>query len=103
MHDYLTIDSVRKVKRKVISVERAVRQWALSTVKGSLNFAEHFAEQGYPSKHASRNAVNYAIRQLEASVSIDNIERVASDLKSMAIIAQSLADYLEQKKKVLTA
>ena len=91
------------MKRKTISVEKAVRQYALSTVKGSLNFAEHFAEQGYTSKHATKNAVNYGIKMLEASVGIENIERVASDLKSMAIIAQSLARYLESKKKALTA
>jgi hypothetical protein len=85
------------VKRKTISIEKAVRQYALSTVKGSLNFAEHFAERGYTSKHATKNAVNYGIKMLEASVSNDNIERVASDLKSMAVIAQSLADHLERK------
>ncbi len=90
------------MKPRVISLEKAVRQYALSTVKGSLNFAEHFAEQGYSSKHATRNAVKYGIGQLEASVSIDNLERVASDLKSMAVIAQSLADYLERKKPFLT-
>ena len=94
---HLILDSVRNVKRKTISVEKAVRQYALSTVKGSLNFAEHFAEQGYTSKHATKNAVNYGIKMLEASVGIDNVERVASDLRSMAVIAGSLADYLERK------
>ncbi len=90
------------MKRKLISVENAVRQYALSTVKGSLNLAEHFAKQGYSSKHATKNAVSYGIGQLEASVNIDNIDRVASDMKSMAIIAQSLADYLERKKSSLS-
>ncbi len=85
----------------MISIDDALRQQALSAVKGSLNFAEHFAKQGYPSKHATMNAVNYGIGQLEASVTIDNIESVASDLKSMAVIAQSLADYLERKKSFL--
>jgi hypothetical protein len=91
------------MKRKTISVEKAVRQYALSTVKASLNFAEHFAEHGYTSIHATKNAVNYGIKMLEASVGIDNIERVESDLRSMAVIAESLADYLESKKKALTA
>ncbi len=86
------------MKRKVVSVEDWVRQYALSTVKGSLNFAEHFARRGYSSKHASQNAVNYGIGQLEAGVSIDNIERIEGDFRAMAVIAESLAEYLEKKK-----
>jgi len=81
---------------KVKPIEEWVENYVISTIQGAFKTKRHWMKEGYDEKHAIKNAVNYALGQLKASVSSDNIETTIKAFREMAVIATTFANLLEQ-------
>ncbi len=76
--------------------EKAVRNYVVSTVKGTFQTYQHWLAQGYSQMHAIDNAMKYAAGQLRSGVSVDNIQQSLDDIETISIIAQTIAIILRR-------
>jgi hypothetical protein len=81
---------------RVKSVEEAVENYVIGVIQGAFKTKRYWMKQGYDEEHAIKNAVNYAIGQIKAGISMDRkeIEATISKFREMAEIANALADSL---------
>jgi len=80
---------------KVKSVEESVENYVAGTIQGAFKTKRYWMSQGYDKKHAVNNAVQYAVGQIKAGTSADNLERVIGIFRELSGIATAFADMLE--------
>lgn len=73
----------------------------VSTVEGTFKTFRHWLEQGFPESHSIDNAVKYALGQLHASVTVENLSEAIEDLETISAIANGLAAYLKRESERL--
>jgi hypothetical protein len=86
---------------KVKSVEEAVENYVIGVIQGAFKTKRYWMKQGYDEEHAIKNAVNYAIGQIKAGISMNKneIEATIGKFREIAEIANAFADLLGRTLK----
>ncbi len=79
--------------------ERSERNYALSTVRATLNTYQYWLRKGYPEKHAMDNALKYALGQLHSIITPDNLGESLRNFALMSSISGAIALVLERELK----
>ena len=82
--------------------EMSERDYALSTVRGTMNTYQYWVRQGYSEKHAMDNAMKYAVGQVKSIISTDRLGQSHRNFELVASISATIAKVLERESNAKT-